>query len=107
MIFLAQVSMVIVLLMVAESEPVVFVELISKEIIRYHHVFGFHDQMKSDEHICEEINEVVLKVESIRDSPAKVQWAYDYLIKCINSLENKALEIYNATVKDGDNSMPA
>ena len=95
------------LLMIAVSQPSVFVKLISKEVIRYHRVFGLHNKLKSKEQVIKELHEVVLKEHLVRDSSAKLQWAYDYLLKCIKNLEDEALNVYNSTVRDGDNSMLA
>ena len=60
------------LLMIAVSEPSVFVKLISKEVIRYHRVFGLHNMLKSKEQVIKQFNEVVSKEDLVRDSSDKV-----------------------------------
>ncbi|XP_046843727.1 uncharacterized protein LOC124437838 [Xenia sp. Carnegie-2017] len=129
----AHVQLVIVLFVIAESNPKDFVELISLEVIRYHRVFGLYDQLKKSlmtseeiDELChkeehekkirrkidekiqkkksEEIKEELMKDKSVEESPAKVNWAYDYLLNCIKSLEKEALKPYDAANKQGENS---
>ena len=94
----------IVLFVIAESNPEVFVELISMEVIRYHRVFGLYDQLKKFLMTSEEIKEELMKDKSVEESPAKVKWAYDYLLNCIKNLEKEALKPYDAANKEGENS---
>ena len=95
--------------MIAESETKVFKNLILQEVIRYHRVFvqlgKIEEELLKNEHLKEieqelkkersfgnSIDEESIeerKPESIGDSPAKVQWAYNYLIDCINNLKNR------------------
>ncbi|XP_046843669.1 uncharacterized protein LOC124437782 isoform X2 [Xenia sp. Carnegie-2017] len=128
------VPLVIVLFVIAVSNPEVFVELISMEVIRYHRVFGFYDQLKKSlvtseeiDELChkeeehekkirrkidekiqkkksEEIKEELMKDKSVEESPAKVKWAYDYLLNCMKNLEIEALKPYDAANKEGENS---
>ncbi|XP_046843671.1 interferon-inducible GTPase 1-like [Xenia sp. Carnegie-2017] len=130
----AHIQLMIVLFVIAESNPEVFVELISMEVIRYHRVFGLYDQLKKNlvtseeiDELChkeeehekkirrkidetiqkkksEEIKEELMKDKSVVESPAKVKWAYDYLLNCIKSLEMEALKPYDAANKEGENS---
>ncbi|XP_046843716.1 T-cell-specific guanine nucleotide triphosphate-binding protein 2-like [Xenia sp. Carnegie-2017] len=95
----AQLSKVIVLLMIVESEPEVFKNLILQEVIRYHGVFVQPGKKEKDLLKSKHLKEIEQKlkkersfgnsIESIGDSPAKVQWAYNYLIDCINNLKNR------------------
>ena len=89
--------MVIVLFVIAESKPEDFVELIWKEVDRYHQNFGLQDHLKSKDQFREEIKKL-MKENGVSESPAKVGWAYDYLTKCITTLEDEALKTYNALV---------
>ena len=75
----------IVLLKIAESDPKVFVELISKEVIRYHRMFGLYEQLikrlmkpeeldqKNSKEIDDELHKKLHKEidEDLRESPAK------------------------------------